>query len=71
MDPNVNYGAYQFQVSKIVDKIEEKEKDDVRCDEWKAVARVVDRFFFWVGLIIVIITVLKLFLDLAEHDVAP
>ena len=68
MNIKVNYVAYEFQVSKIVDKIEQKEKDDVRCDEWKAMARVVDRFFFWVGLIIVIITVMKLFLDLDKHD---
>lgn len=44
-------------LTKMVDKMDEKENDDAVYEEWAALARVVDRILFWLSLLYMIIVI--------------
>lgn len=52
----------------ITDKLRQGAEDERLTDEWKALGRVVDRLFFWIVCIVLIITTMVLLLQRdAEH----
>ena len=48
------------QVEKITLYLEDKQRDDFICDEWKFLANVVDRLCFWVFLFLFIVVAIPL-----------
>lgn len=56
--PQSELGAILKHLQMITEYLNEKKADDAVTDEWKLLAKIIDRLFFWVSLIVLVIAVI-------------